>query len=405
MGQLVQEIRIPQLWEKAPISVETTPLNISLSPPHRPYVPGQKVYPRSDPNPSTHTMGDSLPQYLKIKVHQSILEKAYDEIMVVSGYNRYEADSIAFDGEKRDKPFNWERPTARVVPGTNTLLVECFPGYDHIEHYAEIIAAYLRVLEGQGITNLTPSSRVSFIPASCSDTLRALVEKTNLADFPGEGIDTVILGLVWHLPNLTGEEEWKGTGPWQWILKTFDSGRRVAFLGFRPAFWGDISGEVVHYLAARFSVKEVIYLGKLGVLKAGVSPNNWLATGGRSLVSGRVVEWENVLTEAVASTPSAAGCVMAGDHVTLGSVLHETKNWHADLKEAVDFVDPEIGMMAQAAVRSGIRYGYLHMITDNLGQKYDEDLSNERTESVLVRRARLHQVVKDVMAVHLARPL
>ena len=44
------------------------------------------------------------------------------------------------------------------------------------------------------------------------------------------------------------------------------------------------------------------------------------------------------------------------------------------------------------------------MITDNLGQKYDEDLSNERTESVLAGRARLHQVVRDVMEDHLTSP-
>lgn len=357
-------------------------------------------------------MGTSLPQYLKIKVHQLALERAYNEIVVVPGYNRYGCpSSIAFDGEKRDKPFNWERPTARVDEETNTLYVECFPGFDHIEHYAEIIAGYLRILESQGVNNLTPSSSVSFIPASCSDTLRALEEGTNLSEFPGDGIDTVILGLVWHLGNLTGIANkdpsgagWDGQGPWQWVIKTFGNGRRVGFLGFRPAFWGDISGEVVHYLASRFkSIKEVIYLGKLGVLKKGVRPNRWLATGGRSLVNGRVVEWENSLGEAAAAV--ASDCSIVGSHVTLGSVLHETKAWHAELAGTVDFVDPEIGNMAQAAVRSGIRYGYLHMITDNLGEKYDEDLSNERTESVLTSRARLHRVAQDVMNYHLSRPL
>jgi len=44
------------------------------------------------------------------------------------------------------------------------------------------------------------------------------------------------------------------------------------------------------------------------------------------------------------------------------------------------------------------------MITDNLGQKYDEDLSNERTKSVLSGRARVHQVVKDVVEDYLSSP-
>ncbi|KAK3389476.1 hypothetical protein B0H63DRAFT_556625 [Podospora didyma] len=368
-----------------------------------PYVPGEKVYPRNDATIANHTMGTSLPRYLEIKVHQAVLDKRYDEIVVVGAYNRYSPGSIAFEGEKRDKPFNWERPTARAEG--NTLYIECFPGYDHIEHYAEIIAGYLRILEEQHDTrDLTPSSCVSFVPSSCSDTLQALEHATNLSSFPGQGVDTVVLGQVWHLSNLTGSPvDWQGSGPWQWVLRTFASGRKVAFLGFRPAFWGDIAGEVVHWLASRLQVKEVIYLGKLGVLRKGVRPNTWLATGGRSLVNGRVVEWDNTLAMAVAQR--GRDSTIFGSHVTLGSVLHETRSWHAQLADTVDFVDPEIGMMAQAAVRSGIRYGYLHMITDNLGQKYEEDLSNERTESVLTRRARLHQVVQDVMEEHLCRPL
>ncbi|KAI1842614.1 hypothetical protein JX266_011227 [Neoarthrinium moseri] len=361
------------------------------------YIPGKKMRPRNEADIENHTMGTSLPRYLEIKVHQAILKQAYSEIVVRGLYSRYSSDSIAFDGEKRDKPFNWERPTARAEGGI--LYIECFPGYDHVEHYAEIIASYLKIREAEGCVNLTPSSRVSFVPASCSDTQMAL-QATNLGDFPGDGVDTVVLGLVWHLPRLTGSAQWCGSGPWQWILKSFGN-RRVAFLGFRPAFWGDISGEVVYKLGSRFNIKEVIYLGKLGVLKPDVAPNKWLATGGTSLVNGRVIEWENALGPSVESR--GQNSVIVGTHVTLGSVLHETKSWHAELVHEVDFVDPEIGMMAQAAVRSGIRYGYLHMITDNLGQKYDEDLSNERKENVLRHRERLHQVVQDVMDEHLTR--
>lgn len=370
-------------------------MNISLTLNRTQYVPGRNVYPRNEATVKTHTMGGSLPRYLEIKVHQAALEKAYDNIVVRGDYRRYSADSIPFNGEKRDKPFNWERPTAHVRG--NTLYIECFPGYDHIEHYAEIISAYLRIREQQG-DNLTPSHKVTFIPASCSDTQTAL-RTTNMDQFPGRGVDTVILGLVWHLPRLTGDAQWSGNGAWQWILRSFGE-RRVAFLGFRPAFWGDISGEVVHYLASHFGVKQVIYLGKLGALKPYVKPNRYLATGGESLVHGRMVEWDNVLESSVGRR--AASWTIIGTHVTLGSVLHETKRWHAELVQDVDFVDPEIGMMAQAAVRGGVSYAYLHMITDNLGQRYDEDLSNERTDGVLEKRSRLHQLVEDVLEDHLS---
>jgi hypothetical protein len=235
---------------------------------------------------------------------------------------------------------------------------------------------------------------VFFAPASCSD-VRSALESTNLPLFPGADVDTVVLGLVWHLPRLTAGQTWSGSGPWQWIIRTFGA-RKVAFLGFRPAFWGFISGEVVHYLSSKFnSIEQVIYLGKLGVLKPGVRPNAFLATGSTSLVHGRTVQWSNVLASSVARV--GRDHVLVGAHVTLGSVLHETKAWHAGLVDTIDFVDPEIGMMSQAAVRSRVGFGYLHMITDNLGEKYDEDLSNERVERVVAERARLHGVVEDVM--------
>lgn len=362
-------------------------------------MPGEKSAPRNEATSHNHTMGASLERYLEIKVHQKILQQAYREIVVVGRYGRYAKDSIVFEGEKRDKPFNWERPSARVEDGK--LFVDCFPGYDHVEHYAEIIACYLSIKQKAGTgVQLTASSNVFFVPASCSDTRTALAA-TNLPAFPGTGIDTVVLGLVWHLPRLTGTDRWLGDGPWQWIIKTFGT-RKVAFLGFRPAFWGDISGEVVHWLATNFRIEEVIYLGKLGALKPEIAPNQWLATGGRSLVNRRWVKWQDTLEPAISRC--GRGAVIFGSHVTLGSVLHETKKWHAEMIKTVDFVDPEIGMMAQAAVRSGIKYNYLHIITDNLGKKYDEDLSNERKEKVLKRRARLYNIVEDVLEAHLSRP-
>src|SRR5690348_5538019 len=101
-------------------------------------------------------MGSSLRQYLRIKVHQKVLERAYDGITIVGAYVRSHP-SVIFQGEKRDKPFNWQRPTARVID--NHLYVECFPGYDHVEHYAEITAAYLEIAKQEG-TELTPPSKV-----------------------------------------------------------------------------------------------------------------------------------------------------------------------------------------------------------------------------------------------------
>lgn len=82
-------------------------------------------------------------------------------------------------------------------------------------------------------------------------------------------------------------------------------------------------------------------------------------------------------------------------------MLHETRDWLATLPNSVDFVDPEVGMMAQAGVKSRIRFGYLHITSDNVAEKYEEDLSNERMQSVLSRRSKLYDVVQDVLGNYL----
>ncbi|KAI0971038.1 hypothetical protein F4678DRAFT_461584 [Xylaria arbuscula] len=223
-------------------------------------------------------------------------------------------------------------------------------------------------------------------PSSCSDTQTAL-QASNLSVFP-QGIDTVVLGLVHRLDKLTGPTEWThpdATVCFAWTVWSFGS-RRTTFIGFRPSFWGDISGEIVHFLAARCGVREILYFGKLGSVKRDMRPNKRLATGGRSLVRGQGVEWENVLAAATVNAEK--------DLVVL-----------AGLPRSIDFVDPEVGMMAQAAVQSSVRFGYLHIVSDNVAEKYEEDLSNERMQGVLLRRAKLYTLVRDILGRHLSSSL
>jgi len=51
--------------------------------------------------------------------------------------------------------------------------------------------------------------------------------------------------------------------------------------------------------------------------------------------------------------------------------------------DMVHFVDPEVGMMDQASVRTGIQFGYLHIIVDNTAEKCEEDLSHKSMHAVL----------------------
>jgi hypothetical protein len=340
-------------------------------------------------------MGASLYRYLEMKMHQKVRNRCYDRITIVGAYTRTEPANI-FEGEKRDKDFNWQRPTARVIG--NELQIECFPGYDHVEHYAELVATYLDLQRSAGNKALTPFSSVGFVPVSCSDTQMALWS-TNLSEVPR--VDTVVLGLVHRLERLTGSAKWEGgDGCFGWTVREF-GGRSVAFIGCRPSFWGDISGEIVHFLAATLSVRQFVYFGKLGSVKPSVRPNAHLATGTGSYVNGRLVKWPNILERS--ARLMASDILLIGDHVTLGSVLHETKEWLEVLPKSVQFVDPEIGTIAQAAIRSGVGFGYLHIISDNVSEKYSEDLSNERETTILRGRLYLYDMVQDVLLHHLSR--
>lgn len=177
-------------------------------------------------------MGTSLHRYLEIKMHQAIRERSYDKITVVGAYVRTSPSEI-FQGEKRDKAFNWQRPTALVV--SNELQIQCFPGYDHVEHYAELIVTYLEIQQKFGYASLTIPSEVTFIPPSCSDTQMAL-RATNLKELP-LCVDTVVLGLVHRLDLLTGPVEWQGDGNncFAWVVERFNN-RLVAFVGCRASF-------------------------------------------------------------------------------------------------------------------------------------------------------------------------
>ncbi len=83
--------------------------------------------------------------------------------------------------------------------------------------------------------------------------------------------------------------------------------------------------------------------------------------------------------------------------MTLPSTIMETKEWLERHNGAYDFIDPEIGHMGTAAKNAGIRYGYMHIISDNLAQKFPEDLSNERKNSVLAKRGVLLGKIRTII--------
>ena len=236
------------------------------------------------------------------------------------------------------------------------------------------------------------------------ETISALESGTNLLQMPK--VDVVVTGLVHRLEDLTGGSPFVGSrdDEFAWVVKRFGkSGKTVAFLGCRFSFWGSIAGDLVRVVAKHTGAKQVIYFGKLGTTRPSVQPNRYLASGDSSWVPDvGVVQWNNILAPTLNAATNKIPLII-GKHETLPSVLFETKDWLDDAKaRGHDFVDPEVGQMALAAVETGIEFGYLHIISDNVAQKFDEDLSNERLKGVLYGRDRLYKMVNQLLEAHLA---
>lgn len=119
-------------------------LNGQLSLPESllPYQPTQCSPKTYNASVETHTMGQSLSEYLRMKVHPLIHNTHWSRIKVKGEHQRDPSVVRISSLEKKDKPFNWQRPTASVV-GTKTLQLHYFPGTDYVQHYAAILATYL----------------------------------------------------------------------------------------------------------------------------------------------------------------------------------------------------------------------------------------------------------------------
>jgi hypothetical protein len=329
----------------------------------------------------THTMGTSLFEYLRMKVHPEIRQRGWKRIIVLGDHVRTGGAQISAI-EKNDKPFNWQRPTVKVVD-IDTVHLFCFPGVDYVEHYAAIIATYLSL-------NGKDPNAVSYQLPSSEESMRPLLQ-SNLQNL-GQ-IDIAVLGYVHGLPLFTNAS-WEGGYDelFSWQITNLPNGGRVAFIGCRVSFWGDIAGNVIRALQQLSQVKCVLYVGKLGTLRPELSPNKHLATGNSSFVRGELLDWQNPLQPFVQASP----LIHHGRHYTLPSVLDETKDWLAKRRVDTDWVDPEIGHMAKASLDGNTKFGFLHIISDNLAWKYKHDLSNERVEEVLQNR---ENIIKEIQRV------
>lgn len=320
--------------------------------------------------PNAHSMGLSLRRYLEIKIHHLFYEHNYDRIIVRGYFDRSCGISTK---EKTDKLFNYIRPTATI--DNSTLYINCFPGIDYVFHYGNIMKSYVALTDKK-------TDVVHWIPTE--DECWSKIVESELKNVPKA--HTVIMGYVEGLQWISDDAVWHGSGNFLWKRVHLSTNEGI-LLGCKHTYWGEIAGRIVSYLAMS-GVKRIIYSGKLGTLNSCLIPNLMIATGNSSILpNGETIRWNN-LFENVEDKQ-----VHNGTHVTVPSVLQETKEWVKINSNKVDFVDPEIGHMALAAYNNKIQFSYFHIISDNLSMKFKSDLSNERELDVIKSRRKLYQKI------------
>ncbi|MGL4610641.1 MAG: hypothetical protein ACRCYY_13340 [Trueperaceae bacterium] len=327
--------------------------------------------------PQEHSMGDSLIPYLELKINRLIRDSRgnLEKINVVAEYDRIIGD---ISQEKTEKMLNYKRPSTTVIG--DQAVIRCFPGRDYVFHFASIMASYIRFKGWHTVVNMQlPPLKI------CDQTF----EKSFLDGVEKLSGTVAIVGKIEDIYGFDDNAGWQGAQDFLW--KHFDiQGVKGILLGCRHTIWGDIAGRLVEQIA-NLGFETVIYVGKLGSLYSQDVPSQMLATGNSSfLPDGRKVEWENLFASVKHE------CLVDGVHVTLPSVLQESKVWL--LEQSGRFVDPEIGHMAQIANQFRVRFSYLHVISDNVrNRSYRLDLSNERLKETVHHRKRLYQLSSKIL--------
>ncbi|MCY9783308.1 hypothetical protein KIK06_05295 [Nocardiopsis sp. EMB25] len=321
-----------------------------------------------------HTMGERLADYVLPKVPVDLLAATGGRAWV------YPNRSLSFllGGEKRQgKRFNWRRPYFTVADQVLHCVVP--PGRDYTHHYTQLLrsaCAFIGLAADVTTEPPAPGQGLEFVDHWLPDDL--LVP------------DLALLGYVEPLfhDHTTGWTHRPGFG---WRTARIGSAT-VLLLGCEFSFWGDLAGDLVTALVARGHTGGVVYVGKLGGLQPDMVPNTLIVTGTTTRIENHTLTWDSSLDLTHAPPTIRTGT----RHVTVPSVMDETRAWFRDHRDDFDIVDPEIGHMARAATTAGVSFDYLHIVTDNLNGTYEHGLYAERSAPVATRRRRC---LRDIEAI------
>jgi hypothetical protein len=330
-------------------------------------------------------MGKTLEIYIKQRIHQSITQGGWSQL-IVRGILRRPPSATTASWEKRNRLFDFQRPTATEMDST-TIQLNCFPSKSYVQHYASVVATFQNMMEWDTriVRAITPSD---------SELLGCLLA----SNLPRLGpVDMVIFGEISKLSSFATEDwpipESSEHDLFVWQKFRPRNEKTVALLGCKESVWGETSGFIVRVLQRESNIKCVLYISKAGSLKQNIQPNQWIATGEESVVGSQTVSWNSALKDYIGLSSK----VITGKQVTVPSPLCETWQWLNDWRQTCDWVDCEIGHIAQAANDVGVEFGYLNVVSDNLPNHYGSDLSNEDNDSVEAQRKLLYQEIQLIL--------
>ncbi|KAH7396122.1 hypothetical protein BKA66DRAFT_454504 [Pyrenochaeta sp. MPI-SDFR-AT-0127] len=333
-----------------------------------------------------------LIDYLEPKVHPALKQSNWRTIVVKGSYKRGN-NTIISSTENPGRGFNWQRPTAEVADEL-TVLLHCFPGIDYVRHYASLISTYFSILPDHN--EMLPQVRFELPELGASSHL---FSHSNIVDI-GQA-DVIIMGYLENCPGHVIECKrdfaeiriLQEEVMFSWTKHKTAQGYNVAYLGCAVPLWGEVVEEFVHLLKRLSQMKCVLYVGRVGSLDSASKPNEVLATGTRCNIGDEVMHWDNALSAAVSSSPN----VHHGGLVTVSSPLCEDHVWFQRWKEECRWVDCETAYIARASKECGIAFGYLHIVSDNLGREYADSLANEDTKEILAKRSVLFEEIDRIL--------
>lgn len=330
------------------------------------------------------TTHEALQAYILPKIHQALENPKLERIVVKGCYKRLGGHILLSDHEKRDKRFNWHRPTANLLDDT-TIELLCFPGRDTVHHQALMAATYFGLL--------SPCHKAPLVMEHLPSTqdCPAIFESSNLR-LMGP-VHTVVIGYVDRILPGNSQTHWEtGTDDPGQIFgwKTFQrrNGEAVAFLGCMTSLWGDVLAHLIPALKLFNNVKCILYIGKAGSLRPFDMPNRVVVTGNTSYLDGELISWENPLLSTIKDRhkKEMPTDIVLGTHVTVSSPLDETQTWFSDWKGKAQWVDCEVGHIARACKLLDIDFGYIHVISDNVAKHFSQNLATDRDPDVVRNR-------------------